>query len=166
MGVYMIEDDFRAIGLSMGLREVAAQDAWLQFATFDGSAREFFTARKEDKPHWFATQAADTVEHTAFYSVEAQAAYCKEHGEAATRELLATEGLKLGQIKAAKVEDADSIPGARNPYSDQFRGTEAEREARITSIIRHGGARLATSLALSAGKTITNQPLRTTGQRR
>jgi hypothetical protein len=163
MGIWMTEDDFRSIGLSMGVREVALGDAWLQFATFDGSAREFFTARKTDKPHWYAAPAVETPEHMAFYSLGAQSAFVKEHGEQAARELLATEGLKLGQVKPAKAADAESIKGQNNPYSDQYKGSEAERQARISSLIKSGGTKLAASLALSAGKTIDNKPLRKVG---
>ena len=163
MSVYMIEDDFRAIGLSMGMREVAMQDAWLQFATFDGSAREFFAARKQDKPHWFAAPAADTVEHAVFYSLSAQGAYVRERGEAALRELLKTEGLSPGKIKATP--KADATTGENNPYSDTFRGTPEQREARIASLIK-SSATLAGQLAKAAGKTITNQPLQKVGQHR
>jgi hypothetical protein len=170
MGVYMIEDDFRAIGISMGVREIALGDAWLQFASYDGSARDFFSERRSssdpetNKAHWFAAPAADTVEHAAFYSLSAQGAYVREHGEAATRELLATEGLTLGKIKPAKADDPEGITGTKNPYSEKFVGSEAERQARITSIIKQGGTKLAASLAKSAGKTIDNKPLQKVGR--
>lgn len=167
MSVFMLFDDFQAIGLSMGMREVAMQDAWAQFAVYDGTARDFFKEKREDKPHWYAAPAADSVGHTAFYSLAAQGAYAKEHGVDATRELLATEGLKLGQVKApAKADPADAIKGAENPYSDAFKGTPAERDARISSLLKSGGSRLVASLAKSAGKTVTNQPLQPVGAAR
>jgi hypothetical protein len=165
MSAYLIEDDFRAIGLSMGVREVALGDAWLQFESFDGSARDYFTARKADKAHWFDAPGADTVEHAAFHSLAAQGAYVREHGEAATVALLKTEGLKLGQIKAPAKVDGETIKGSNNPYSESFKGTAAEREARIASLIKSGTS-LAASLAKAAGKTIDNRPLQAVGAAR
>lgn len=166
MSVFMIEDDFRAIGLSMGVREVALGDAWLQFASFDGSARDFFTARKPDKGHWFDAPAADTVEHAAFHSLAEQGKYLTEHGEAATVALLKTEGLKLGQVKPPAKEDAEKIPGANNPYHQNFKGSEIERNARIASLIKSGGTSLASSLARAANRTIDNKPLQLVGAAR
>ncbi len=167
MSVFMLRDDFEAIGLAKGMREVAFEDAWARFATFDGSAREFFEAMKEECPHYFSAPATDTVEHAAFCSVEAQGAFVREHGEAALRDLLKTEGLTPGRVKkAAAVDPADKIKGENNPYSDSYRGTPAEREARISSLIRQGGTRLASQLAKAAGKTITGQKLQPTGTAR
>lgn len=163
MSVFMLQDDFLAIGLSAGLREVAGEDAWLQFADYKGTARDFFKERKEDRPHWFNAPAADTVEHAAFHSLAEQGKYLTEHGEAATRELLATEGLKLGQVKAPAKVDAEKIPGANNPYHQNFKGSEIERNARIASLIKSGGTSLASSLARAANRTIDNKPLQPVG---
>jgi hypothetical protein len=165
MSVFMLQDDFEAIGLSKGMREVAFEDAWARFATYDGSAREFFEAMKTECPHYF-NAAADT-EHAALYSLSAQGAHVKEHGEAATRALLAAEGLKLGQIKPVKVDAADRVKGSSNPYSPEFRGTEKEREARIAGLINNReGTKLAASLARAQNKSITGQPLQPVGAAR
>jgi hypothetical protein len=168
MSVFMQQDDFEAIGLSKGMREVAFEDAWARFATYDGSAREFFEAMKTECPHYFNAPAADTTEHAAFHSLSAQGAYVREHGEAATRALLATEGLTLGRIKPqAKVDAADKFKGSSNPYADNFAGSPAEREARIAALINNrDGTRLAAQLAKAAGKSITGQPLQAVGAAR
>ena len=84
MGVYMIESDFRAIGLSMGAREVALGDAWLQFASYDGSAADFFKSHREDRPHWFNVAGADDSANPALFSLKAQGEFYKEHGHAET----------------------------------------------------------------------------------
>jgi hypothetical protein len=164
----MLREDFDAIGLSMGMREVALDDAWARFATYDGSAREFFAKMKTECPHYFTAPKADTVEHAAFYSLGAQADFVREHGEKATAHLLATENLKLGQVKPpAKVDNAEKFKGATNPYSDQFKGTKAERERQIAALINNrSGTGLAKQLAKAAGKTIAGQPLRPVGAAR
>jgi hypothetical protein len=170
MSVFMLQTDFRAIGLARKppIREVALEDAWMRFATYDGSATEFFDESERERPHQFVAPAFDTTEHAAFYSLSAQSAYVKEHGESATRALLATEGLAPGRVKPQpKLDAADKVPGTTNPYSDQFKGTEAEREARIASLINNReGTRLAAQLAKAAGKSITGQPLQPVGAAR
>jgi hypothetical protein len=161
MSVYSSFDDFRAIGLRMGMREVALQDAWdLRFNTYDGSMTEFFTAMKTEAPHYFAAPVENSVEHAAFYSLGAQAAYCREHGEAATRDLLATEGLRLGQIKpAVKIAfDKDNNPYDRVTY----RGSEAGRQKAIADLIKSKPS-LSADLAHKAGRTIDDLPLRPVG---
>jgi hypothetical protein len=165
MSVFMLQDDFVAIGLSAGLREVAAEDAWMLFATYDGTARDFFKERKGDKPHWFNNfaPAADSTEHAAFHSLAGQAAFLKEHSLPELVELLKTVGLSPGKIKTPV--NVDATTGSTNPYSDEFVGTAAQKEARIASLIR-SSATLAGQLARSAGKTITNQPLNPVGAAR
>ena len=170
MGVYNSIDDFEAFMLSAPnpMREIVLKDAWPRFKLpkyDDTSMRDFKKEMLTECPHYFAAPAADTVEHTAFYSLAAQAAHVKEFGEAATAELLRTEGLTLGRIKPAKADSAENIPGAKNPYSDQFKGTEEQRQARISSLIKQGGTKLAASLARSSNKTIDGRPLQTVGRR-
>lgn len=46
-----------------------------------------------------------------------------------------------------------------NPWSDKFRGTEAERDAKIASILKVQGSKLSEALARAAGTTI-GRPLR------
>jgi hypothetical protein len=162
MSIFMLRDDFVAIGLGMGFREVAAEDAWLLYAEYEGTARDFFREHKEDRPHWFAAPAAaSNSEHPVFYSVDEQVVYHREHGEAELRELLAKSGLKPGQVKPGAKEGTADIKGANNPYSDEFlkSHTPAERDARITSLIKSGGTALAASIARAAGKNVMNQKL-------
>jgi hypothetical protein len=147
------------------LREVAAEDAWMLFATYDGTARDFFKERKGDKPHWFNNFApdADSVEHAAFFSLKAQGEFVREHSLPELVELLKTEGLSPGKIKPPVKEDATT--GSNNPYSDEFKGTPAQREARIQSLIK-SHATLATQLARKARKTIDGLPLHPVGAAR
>lgn len=164
MSVFNTFEDFEAFGIRDGHLQSALQDAWLDYSqSGDISMREFFKARKETHPHRYKTFVADTnnVGHAAIFSLAAQGAFLREHGEAATVELLKTQGLKLGQVKPAP--KADATTGSNNPYSSEFKGTEAQREARIQSLIK-SSATLAGQLAKAAGKTLTNQPLRKVGR--
>lgn len=164
MGLYLTRDDFEAIGRQFGANELAADDAWMDFATFDGSAREFYAARKVTHPHRFTSfaPADDSAEHLAFTSLSGQAAHVKEFGEAATRELMASQGMKLGQIRApAKNEITEST----NPWSDQCKLSPDAREKAISLLIRTQPTKAA-SLARSAGKQITGQPLMPVGAAR
>ena len=124
MSIWMTEDDFRAIALTDGVREVALNDLFANFQGHDGSVREFLKEIKPSRPHcWTATQVAGTPDEAALYSLEAQGAYLKANGEPATRALLAAEGLKLGQIrKAAKVDHATN-----NPYAPAKPGEDMRR---------------------------------------
>jgi hypothetical protein len=153
MATYFMREDFEAIGRRAGVREVAFEDAWMLFSDYEGSAAQFFKEHKEDRPHWYA--ANEVTDHAALYSLDEQAKYFREHGEAATRELLASFELKLGQVKPKPKAE---VTGSNNPYADDFKGTPEEREARIASLIKSGGP-LAASLARSAGKTLTGQKI-------
>jgi len=156
----MIEADIRAIALARGLREVALGDVIRQFPD-DGitSLAEWLESVRAEKPHWFAVVTDGTENEAVLTSLSAQGTYVREHGEAAARELLARNGLKLGEIKAPTKDEPPK--GANNPFDlKAWRGTPAEREARIASIIKSGGTRFAASLAKSAGVSITGQPLK------
>jgi hypothetical protein len=168
-------EDFQAVGLQEGHKEPAFPDAfddysgiggYAQRGPYDGPMRSFFKERKVTQPHRYNSFApsADNAEHAAFFSLAAQGAHVKEFGEQATRELLATENLRLGQIKkpVAKSEIADST----NPFSDKFSGTPAQKEARIASLINSDGGKFAAQLAKAAGKTITGGPLQAIGAAR
>jgi hypothetical protein len=133
--------------------------------SFDGATSfiEHIQKSKIDRPHCFSAEPVEQPKnHPATTNLTAQAAYFKEHGEAATLALLSDAGLKLGQIKPAAKDDGE-MAASNNPYSDGFKG---DREARIASIIKSGGTRLASSLAKSAGKTIDNKPLQAVGAAR
>ncbi len=173
MSLFSTLEDFEAIMLSPPdpMREVVLADAWERFKLpkyNDTSARVFKTEMKTECAHYFAVPHVDTTEHAAFHSLSAQAAYCREHGEAATAELLKTEGLKLGQIKPpAKVDPAETFKGSTNPYSDAFKGTKEQREAAIARLINNrDGTALASQLARAANRSITGQKLQAVGAAR
>jgi hypothetical protein len=154
----MIEADKKALALAAGLREVAFADFNSQFPDDDSiSVGEFLAGVKAEKPHWFAPPIERA--ELALSSLKEQGELIREIGEAAASEVLAQHGLKIGQIKPpAKAEE--KIKGEGNPYAKNFKGTPAEREAKIASIIRSAGTKFAASLAKSAGVTISGQPLR------
>lgn len=156
MSIWMTEDDFRALALNDGVREIALDDAWLNFRDYSGSVREFLAEMKPDRPHWWSSPAEDTLDNAALYSIEDQGAYVKAHGVEAARSMLAAEGLKLGQIRKAEVKDHSKD----NPYAPAAAGQEAAREDRIVRLVKSGGAALAASLAKSAGCDIAGRPLK------
>jgi hypothetical protein len=153
------DEDMRALARAEGVREVALGDCVMGYDDTEPFVR-YLRRVKPDKPHWYAVPAVDTPDEAALHSVDAQVRYVKAHSEAELISLLASNGLKPSQTKAPAKVDAEKIPGATNPYSDQWRGTEEQRNARITSLIKSGGTALAASLARSAGKTIMNQKLK------
>lgn len=149
MSVFMTQDDFAAIALVDGVREVALGDAWLRFADYKGSVREFLKEIKPECPHYWAAPAADTPDNAALYSVKAQGDYVREHGEAAARSMLASEGLTLGKIRSAPKPDHS---GSNNPYG--LPASDPKRMEKIIALISSANpnsARLAASLAASAG---------------
>jgi hypothetical protein len=150
--------DFQAVAIQAGHLQAAIYDAWQDFNSFDGPMIDFFKARKETHPHRYHSfvPAADSAEVAATTSLAGQAAHVKEFGADATRELLASFGMKLGQIRAPA--KADPAKGENNPYSPEFKGTPEQREARIQSLIK-SSATLAASLAKSCGCTITGQKI-------
>jgi hypothetical protein len=168
MSTFNLFEDFEAFGIREGHLQSALQDAWMDYsACGDISMREFFAERRKTHPHRYNTftPTDDNPEHAAFFSLAAQGAYLREHGEAATRELLASQGMKLGQVRPPAKVDAETIKGSTNPYSPQWKGTEAQREARIASLI-NSGTSLASSLARAANRTIDNKPLQLVGAAR
>jgi hypothetical protein len=165
MSVYNLYEDFEAFAIREGHLQSALQDAWQDYSqSGDISMSAFLKARRETHPHRYQTFQPDVgnVDHAALYSLAAQSAYLREHGENATREFLASQGLKLGQIKPTP---KDEITDSTNPYSDKCKLSAAEKEKKISALVR-GNAKLATSLAKSAGKTITGQPLMPVGAAR
>jgi hypothetical protein len=162
MSAYLFEQDFLAIGLANGFREVALPDAWALFASFDGTATDFFKSHREDKPHWYGAKVDNSAEHPEFYSIKAQGEHVKAHGEASCISLLATAGLKLGGTIKAPAEDADNV--SNNPYHDDFLKTHTleQREVRIASLIKSGGSALVNQLAFKAGKSVLGTPLKVT----
>lgn len=165
MSVFNLFEDFEAFGIREGHLQSALQDAWQDYGqSGDISMREFFKARRETHPHRYQTFVPDagSVDHACLYSLAAQSAYLKEHGENATREFLASQGLKLGELKPTP---KDEVTESTNPYSDKCKLSAADKEKKISALIR-GNATLATQLAKSAGKTLTGQPLMPVGAAR
>jgi hypothetical protein len=159
MSLWAQRDDFEAFAKLQGhvMSQTALDDAWEDFTKFKGGMVDFHADRKTRCPHRYTQPKPEPLtDHAALYSLAEQAAYVKEHGEAATRELLANFGVKLGELKPKRPVE---IAGSNNPYSDDFKGTEEERQARIRSLLA-SGTRLPTSLAKAAGKSITGQPLK------
>ncbi len=158
------DEDMRALARIEGVREVALPDCVMNYA--DNEPFVTYLRRiKPEKPHWFAAPVADTPDEAALYKVEAQAQYAREHGAAALISLLSSNGLSPGKVlPPVKSDPADAIKGANNPYSDNFKGTPAEREAKIAALINNrNGTALATQLARAAGKTLTGQKLQLVG---
>ena len=71
---------------------------------------------------------------------------------------------KPGVAPGTKPANIDPMAGSNNPYSNNWKLGEKAREAKIQSLIK-SNAKLAASLARSAGKTITGQPAAIIGQR-
>jgi hypothetical protein len=163
MSVFLLNDDFEMIADQMGVLPIPSlrEDAWNQFVHFNGSVSDFFKARKQDKPHWFAAPAVESAEHKILFSVEEQNNYAREHGVEEVRKILAAENLKIGQTKPAPKEE---ITESTNPYSDAFVGTAEQKEAALSKLLRTQPT-LAASLAKSQGKQVTGQLLRTVDQR-
>jgi uncharacterized protein YukE len=154
------DPDFYAICRMHGVREPAYADVVEQWLSDMESLSEFLKRMKPEKPHWFSAAAADVGEiPAAVFDLTEQGKFARENGPAATAEMLSKHGLKLGQVKQASRDTAETIKGQNNPYSAEWRGTEVERQSRITSIIRSGGTKLAASLAKSAGKKIDGTAL-------
>jgi hypothetical protein len=149
--------DFEAICLANGMMKSAVQDAFAQFPDDGTAASEWVPQQRATKPHWFRQPADDSLPE--LYSLTAQSAHVKAHGEAETRALLAANGLKLGEIKAAPKVDEKTIKVADNPYSHQSRLTPAERQKKIASMIRSMPTHAVASIAKAAGKKIDGTPL-------
>lgn len=159
-GLPMIsEHDFKTICLGAGIRKEALADAFLDYEENGGDKHvtEWIESARKPSPHWFDTITDGT--EAALFNVTAQGEYVEKHGEDAAHKFLAGHGLKLGEVKKPTRTDAAKVKGANNPWAKEFSGTEAEREAKMASIIRQG-TKFAASMAASAGKTITGAPLR------
>ena len=162
MSVFMTEDDFAAICLAdPDFREVALDDAWRRFATYKGSVRDFLKEAKTSTdlgvaaPHWWGAASSKVeVDDPVLTSITAQAAYAREHGEEATRLLLAENDLKLGQVRKPAPKDySKSNPYAPNP------GNPAARMDAIIALLKSGSPTLINSLAKSQNCTIDGKPL-------
>jgi hypothetical protein len=166
MAYWVLRDDFDAAARRHEHLDAALDDAWADFATFNGSMEQFFVARKKTHPHRYKVEAVDTTAAPELYNVDAQVRHARANGEDATRVLLASHGLKLGQVLKAKSE-GNNLTESTNPFSDRFKGTAAEKSAAIGRLLTSkGGSKLVRDLAAAGGKTIDGLPLRPVGQRR
>ena len=165
--MFIAPDDFRAIALAMGLREIAMEDALMNYdqsASSDQSVRDFLNGMRESRPHWWTVVTDGTeVNDAVLYNVDAQSRYAKENGVHALGDLLARRGLRLGQtLKGAPDAKGDGDDLSTNPWSLKFKGDITARDARIASILRMngGGTAMAARLAKAAG-TVVGKPLKT-----
>jgi hypothetical protein len=83
---------------------------------------------------------------------------------------LATEHLKLGQVKApVKVDPLAKIKGVSNPYDDAWKGTEEARQAAIVALLASkdpDALRRVASFAKAGGRSISGQKLQPVGAAR
>ena len=117
---------------------------------------------RPDAGHWWGA-ASEKIEadNPVLTSITAQAAYAREHGEEATRQMLAENGLKLGQVRKAAPKDY-SAKGA-NPYAPAAPGKEAARMDAIIALLKSASPTLINGLAKSAGCTIDGKKLAARG---
>ena len=124
------------------------------------SIREYHEAKRDSRPHWYGEVSSSPIDDV-LTNLTAQGAWVREVGIHAAADVLKRHGLRPGQVFTVSAADKKAAQvGENNPYANNFRGTEEQRQARIASLIKSGGTKLATSLAASAGKTITGAPLR------
>lgn len=157
----MTDDDIRALARINGIRETAIEiDVLGQFPN-DGkqSFRDWYAGIKAEKPTWAEPEVEAPGEE--LYSIKGQTEYVRQHGAAAASAHLAKHGLKLGFVtKRPKQKDSgnDGVAASTNPYSKNFKGTAAERDARRLAIIRQSTS-LARKLAASENLRIDGGPL-------
>jgi hypothetical protein len=160
--MYIAPEDFRALFLAAGGREVAMDDALMAYDTYalgDESVHAFITRfLKPERPHQFTvpTKAADDAPE--LFSIDAQGRYAKEHGAAALGDFLKQRGLKPGQVKPRPKDEAPDATGEKNPWSPKFVGDAAARTAAQAFIIKKG-TKFAADMAKAAGFTIMGVPL-------
>jgi hypothetical protein len=158
----MLDNDIRALARLSGVREVAFEDVLVNFPNNDSTSFADWLERiKPSRPHWFKPQTDGSDAEPALYKVEAQGQYVRDHGDLALMDLLRAHGLtEPGQTLKAKPVNAADIAKSGNPWSNECKLSDPEREARKVSIIRRMGTRAASSLAASAGVTLSGAPLK------
>lgn len=165
MSVFMLREDFDAIALSrkspkLPAREVALDDLWMVFATYDGTVTAFLDQQETERPHAFTVTTNPDAENEIFTNVDKQSQYCREHGEVETSRVLASAGLKIGHVRKAKSVEPK---GEDNPYLSSFKG---DRTKRIAELLKApGGLKLVSDWAAKAGCTITGAPLNKVGRK-
>ena len=121
------------------------------------SYNEFVAALKKSEPRYFERQAETDASHPALYSLAEQAKLIRERGEAGARQFMIDNGGALGKILPRVKDNAETVKGAKNPWSKEYRGKDAEAE-RIRVI--RSSTKLAAQLARAAGVTLSGAPLR------
>jgi hypothetical protein len=169
MSVFMLREDFDAIAISrkppkLPVREVALNDLWMVFATFDGTATAFFDKQETERPFCFGPVAGeDESENPIFTEISKQAAYCAEHGDVETARELSKVGLKIGHVHPKKKTEPDA-KSESNPYLPGFKG---DRTKRIAELLKApGGLKLVNDWADKAGCTIAGAPKQKIGAAR
>jgi hypothetical protein len=159
--MYIAPEDFRALFIAAGGREVALDDALALYdatAVGDESVHAFILRHKEDRAHWFTVATKAAPDAPELFSVDAQGRYAKEHGDLALNDFLKQHGMRPGQIRPRPKDEEPDATGEKNPWSPKFKGSEAERTAKQASIIRQG-TKFATAMSAAAGVTIMGVPL-------
>jgi hypothetical protein len=142
----MASEDIEALARLEGFSETAiATDVLRQFPNDDSiSFRDWAKAIKPSKPHWI--EAKPAVAGDELYSIDAQSAYLKANGEAATIVHLARHGLKLGNVSRQSAAEKSAQPDVKaksvstdNPWGDKWRGTPQEAEAEKDRLIKKFG---------------------------
>ena len=175
MSVFMLKQDFDAIALSrkppkLPVREVALDDLWMVFATYDGTASAFFDEQETVRPYCYGAAAGGESENEIFTDIGKQAAFCAEHGELETARELSKVGLKLGHVRPPKkVDPLANVKGVSNPYDDAWKGTEEARQKAIVALLASkdpDALRRVSSLAKAGGRSISGQKLQPVGAQR
>jgi hypothetical protein len=159
--MYIAPEDFRALFLAAGGREVALDDALALYdaaALGDESVHAFLVRTKPDRPHWYIVPTKAAADAEELFSVDAQGRYAKEHGAAALGDFLKQHGMKPGQVKPRPKDEEPDATGTKNPWSPRFVGDAAARTAAQAFIIKKG-TRFAATMAAAAGVTIMGAPL-------
>jgi len=150
MSVWIMRDDFEAIGKSFGHKtnETCLDDAWMEFATFNGSAIDFFVKTQKAKPYRFEpTQAETTERNLVLYNVDEQTRYARANGLPALEDVLQRSGLKPGQFLPAPTEKiSGKKAGKDNPWS-----AEAWNTTQQSRVYKTLGETKAKAIAAAAG---------------
>jgi hypothetical protein len=146
------------------VKEGVLRDMFERFVMSPLNEIEFAKQDKIDRPDcWTPPKSDVNVESEVLYSADAQSRFVREHSVEELSEILARSGLKVGQIKKRTATETIDETSSSNPYAKSYRGKD--REAAIIALI-NSNVKLATSLAKSAGCTITGQPLMPVGAAR
>ncbi|WP_426438576.1 hypothetical protein [Bradyrhizobium genosp. P] len=124
------------------------------------SASEYLDQRMNSHPHELKREPDEKAPE--LYSLAAQSAHVREHGEGSLKALMLNNGMKIGQIRSKPAEEQTLKDASTNPYSPQWRGTAEARQAKIAGLIKSLGAAKTAAIAHAAQCTLDGSPLRLT----